>query len=255
MANELSTILTAELNMPDVKAGLPADLNIPRFVNNAIATLNGNETLIEFAKKYGSQQIKSGIVRAAFMGLDSVNSEYYLVPYGSTLNFVPSYKGSIKLAKKYSTRPIKDIYAKLVREGDEFSEGVEHGQQTVSFKAIPFNQKGYIGAFAVCLFEDGGMLCESMSKEEIEIVRNQSKAKNAMAWTKFWGEMAKKTVLHRLCKSISLDMDAKEREAFDSGVEIETDTKELVRREIEANENSVDFDEVVVEEGFPSAPI
>lgn len=53
--------------------------------------------------------------------------------------------------------------------------------------------------------------------------------------------MAKKTVLRRLCKSLSIDMDAKAVEAMDSGLEIETDVKEQVANEIEENANQEEF--------------
>ena len=53
--------------------------------------------------------------------------------------------------------------------------------------------------------------------------------------------MAKKTVLRRLCKSLSIDMDAKAVEAMDSGLEIETDVKEQVANEIQAEANQVEF--------------
>lgn len=249
MANEVdvkrpsfSESLTTEL--VNVKDALPADFNIPRFVQNSLALLNGNDTLVKFNRQYGSSQIKAGLVRAAYLGLDALNAECYLVPYGSTLNLMPSYKGSIKMAKKYATRPIKDIYARVVREGDIFEEAIVNGEPSINFHPKPFSNAKIIGAFAVCLYEDGGQMCESMSIEEIEVSRGQSKQKNAIPWNKFYGEMVKKTILHRLCKHISIDMDAKEWSSWNEGLEIETDQRELAKREIEQGENSEDFIEV-----------
>jgi len=247
MANEISTsdkfsvALTTELQ--GVKDALPQDFNIPRFVQNSIALLNGNDTLVKFANqnKNGLSQIKAGLMRGAFLGLDALNQEMYLIPYGSTLQFMPSYKGMVKMAQKYSQRTIKSIYAKLVREGDEFEETIVNGEPSVNFKALPFNNNEVIGAFAVCLFHDGAAVVESMSKSEIETCRKQSKAKNSPAWSQFWGEMAKKTVLRRLCKNISIDMDAYAKSAFEAGTEMETDVQELAKREIAENENSDPF--------------
>lgn len=235
-----STSLTAELESQ--KMALPENFNIPRFVQNSLALLNGNEPLADFAKKHGTTQIKAGLMRGAYLGLDALNAEMYLVPYGSTLNFMPSYKGMVKLAQRYSTRPIKSIYAKLVREGDEFEEVIEHGEPSINFKAVPFNSGAIIGVFAVCQYQDGGMVYEVMSKADVESCRKSSKAKNSPAWSGFWGEMAKKTVLRRLSKSISIDMDAKTAAAFDSGLEIETNPVEQAKAEIaEAEANSEEF--------------
>ena len=242
MANEVakkdtfSFALTTELESQ--KAALPADFNIQRFVQNSVALLNGNDVLADFAKKHGTAQIKAGLMRGAYLGLDALNSEMYLVPYGSTLNFMPSYKGMVKLATKYATRPIKSVYAKVVREGDTFEEVIDHGEPSINFKAVPFNNNPIIGVFAVCQYQDGGMVYEVMSKADVEQCRKSSKAKNSPAWSGFWGEMAKKTVLRRLTKSISIDMDAKVAEALDSGLEIETNPVEQVKNEITENANN-----------------
>lgn len=231
------------------KMALPKDFNSARFVQNAIAVLNENDVVKKFAQEHGTAQIKNAMLKGAYLGLDFVSNEAYLVPYGSTLNFMTSYKGAEKLAKKYSQRPIRDIYAKLVRQGDEFEEVIVNGQQSVNFKPLPFNGNPIIGAFAVCLYEDGGIQYDTMSLEELENTRSSSKAKNSPAWSKFTGEMYKKTVLHRLCKHITIDFDnAQQIEAFNEGTEIETDPKEQAKTDIEqtASEDFV-FDTTATE--------
>lgn len=249
-----STSLSAELTAN--RAALPQNFNIDRYVQNAIALLNGNEALQEFAKKYGTAQIKAGLMRGAYQGLDSMNAEMYLVPYGSTLNYMPSFKGMAKMAKRYSIRPVKDIYAKLVRAGDTFEEVIVNGVPSINYKALPFNNAEVVGVFAVCLFEDGGLMYETMSKADVEATRKQSKAKNSPAWDRFWGEMAKKTAIRRLCKNIEIDMDAESKEFFEAGTEIETNVVEVAKREIAENADSVEFvieGEEVVEEPAPKA--
>lgn len=245
MKNEVSTADTFSggltIALDEQKEALPADFNIPRFVQNSVALLNGNDTLADFAKKHGTSQIKNGLIRGAFLGLDFLNSEAFLVPYGSTLNFMPSYKGMTKMAQKYSTREIKSIYAKIVRQGDEFQESIINGEPTIDFKPLPFNGGDPIGVFAVCQYADGGIVYEVMSKADVEQCRKSSKAQNSPAWKNFWSEMAKKTVLRRLCKSLTLDFDAKAAEAFDAGLEIETDVREIAKSEIEENANTEEF--------------
>lgn len=255
MANAVATKDTFSVSLTNdlesQKAALPADFNIPRFVQNSLALLNGNDTLADFAKKYGTAQIKQGLLRGAYLGLDALNSEMYLIPFGSQLNFMPSYKGMTKLAQKYSTRPIKSIYAKVVREGDEFEEVIERGEPSINFKAVPFNSNPIIGVFAVCQYQDGGMVYEVMSKADVEQCRKSSKAKNSPAWNGFWSEMAKKTVLRRLAKSISIDMDAKVADAFNAGLEIETDPVEQAKQEIaeaQANQVTIDVNDADIED-------
>ena len=239
-----SLALTNELN--EHKSALPANFNVDRYVQNAVSLLNGNESLTKFAKQYGTAQIKAGLMRAAYQDLDAMNQEVYLIPYSSTLQFMPSFKGMAKMVRKYSTRKVKDIYSKVVREGDVFEESIVNGQPTINFTAKPFNDGEIIGVFAVCLFDDGGLIYEAMSKADVEACRKHSKAKNSPAWTGFWSEMARKTVVRRLCKSITLDMDSDAQEMFNAGTEIETDPAELANKEIEENANA----EELTVEGF-----
>ena len=232
---KFSTTLTNELTA-QIEA-LPRDFNITRFVHNSVALLNGNETLIRFKNENGTDQIKVGLLRGAYLGLDFMNDEAYLIPYGKTLNFMPSYKGMIKLCIKYSSRPINTIYAKIVREGDEFTEEIVNGQPSVTFRPKPFNNAPMIGCFAVCLYKDGGMIYEVMSKADVEQCKRSAKRSNSPAWN-FYSEMAKKTVLRRLAKSIPLDMDEKLADAMNAGLEIETDPAKIAEQQREENGNT-----------------
>ena len=154
-------------NLLEVKDGLPKDFNVTRFVNNAVALLNENEQLGNFARQYGTNQIKQGLMKSAFLGLDAMNKEVYLIAYGSKLNFQIDYRGAKKLAKKYSIRPIKDIYAELVRQGDDFKTWDDDKGQHFEFKPMPFSDNAIIGAFAVVQYEDGGVVIDTMSIAEL----------------------------------------------------------------------------------------
>lgn len=226
----------------EAKDGLPKDFNITRFVQNSVALLNGNESLIKFAKQYGTSQIKAGLMRGAFLGLDALNQECHLVPYGNTLNFSVDYRGDMKLIKKYSTRPVLDVYAKLVRQGDDFQLYIKEGKQTFDFKPIPFNDGAIIGAFAVILYKDGGLDIEEMSLKELEKVRSKSKMANGMAWKDFTGEMYKKTVIHRIKKKATLEFENPyQKEYWEEEMKIKTEHEEVEVPDI-------DDDLVIIEE-------
>lgn len=218
MSNELvdekkkltfSDVLKNEL-VANEKA-LPSNFNQTRFVQNAVALLNGNETLAKFAQQYGTSQIKAGLMRGAYLGLDALNSECHLIPYGNKIQFIVDWRGAEKLCRKYSTRPIKEMYSRVVRQGDELIEKIVDGKPSIDFKPLPFNDGAIIGAFAVCIFSDDSMIYDTMSLKELENTRKQSKASNSPAWTKFTAEMYRKTVLRRLCKHITLDFENPEQ--------------------------------------------
>lgn len=239
-----SVVLTEKLN--GVSDALPKDFNKARFVQNALALINDNPQL----QKYNQAQLMGGLMKGAYLGLDFYSKECYLVPYGQQLNYQTDYRGAKKLAKKYSIRPIKDIYAKLIREGDEFEEMILNGEPSFNFKPKFLNDRKIIGAFAVVLYQDGGIGYDVMSLSELENTRKHSKASNSPAWKDFTGEMYKKTVLHRLCKHIELDFEnPTQRNLFTADMEIETDVAEQVRNDIESNANKTEFiiDDTIVE--------
>jgi recombinase, phage RecT family len=183
-------------------SAMPQGFNKIRFIQNAMTVLQDTKGI----ENCQPLSIARTLLKGAFLGLDFFQRECYAIPYGNELQFQTDYKGEIKMVKKYAIRSIKDIYAKVVREGDEFIEQIVDGQQNIQFKPQPFNNGTIIGAFAVVLYQDGGIDYETMTKEEIENIRsNFSKMKNGLMWTKTPSEAYKKTVLRRLTKYIEKD--------------------------------------------------
>lgn len=224
---------------------LPHGFNQPRFVQNILALYSSNKDLKTWVKEHGEnggKQLLAGSLRGAFLGLDFLNNECYLIPYGDQLQFMSSYIGHKKLCKKYSKRKIREIYAKIVKEGDEFQESVIDGQPHIDFKPLPFNSGKVIGAFAVCLYEDGGMIYETMSLDELENTRKKSKMGKGGAWAQFTNEMYKKVVLRRLCKGIDLDFDNVEQlQSFNADTDIDTSVEKQVEIDIEEHANKEEF--------------
>lgn len=210
--------------LQEQREAIPQDLNMARFAQNCVALLNEHPELT----KYNPAQLKAGLLKGAYLGLDFYGKECYLVPFGNQLQFSIDYRGAKKLAKRFSIRPVKDIGAHVVREGDDFQMDVVDGQTTFTFKPKPFNNGAIIGAFAYVQYTDGGVTVDQMSKAEIDITRSKSRAKNAMAWSDFYSEMAKKTVIHRLCKHIELDMNARQRELWGDDMAIDTQPQKPV---------------------------
>lgn len=206
---------------------LPEGFNKQRFILNCCTVISDNQKGFADVKP---QWVAAAFVKGAYLGLDFFNGECYVIPYGSKANFQTDYKGEIKLAKRYSKNPIKDIYAKNVREGDFFEERIENGNQIVNFRPEPFSDKKIIGTFAVVLYKDGSMMYDTMSVSEIEHTRTSySKAANSKAWKESPGEMYKKTVLRRLCKMIDLDFDnIEQQQAFDDGSDFDPNKENVI---------------------------
>lgn len=201
--DQLSIVLASELERPSVTDALPSDFNKARFVQNTVALVQENEQL----SRMPQAKLVPALLKGAYLGLDFFNKECYAVPYGQQVQFMPSYTGMVKLAKRFSKRPLTDVYAHVVRDGDEFESGMEDGHEYVRFKPKPFNDGTIIGAFAVAQYADGGIKVEVMNKSQLDAAKRMSKAQSGTAWKFFADEMYRKVVIRRLCKGIDLDME------------------------------------------------
>ena len=216
MANELIQSLTDSLDtcLVQVKDALPSDFNQARFLQNTIAVVKNQPDLL----KYNKNELLTNSLRAAYLGLDFMNQEAWLVPYSGHIQFQLGYKGACKFVKKYSIRPLKDIYARVVRKGDEIDYGTTaDGKPYLKWNPVPFNSEEPVGYFAVAEFQDGGIVYEVMTPKEVQKIRNVSRCGQKGPWVEWPEEMAKKTVLKRLCKNIGTDFDnINQKEAWDA---------------------------------------
>jgi recombination protein RecT len=217
--NEIAEVLTSELALPSISDALPKDFNKARFVQNTVALIQDNKDLMKFTQA----KLIPGLLKGAYLGLDFFNRECYLIPYGDDLQFQIDYKGMQKLVKKYAIRPVNEIYARIVREGDEFSEEVKDNEQVITFAPKPFNDGKIIGAFAICQYKDGGHKVETMSIEQLNAAKRMSQAQTGTAWKYFPEEMYKKIVIRRLCKGIPVELENATQDRVIADEPIESD--------------------------------
>lgn len=206
-----SGILTDKLI--SIEDSLPKTFNRERFVQNTIAVLNDKPEL----QKVNKGQLLQGLIKGAMLNLDYSNREFYLIPYSSNVNFQFDYRGLQKIAKQYSIRPIKEIRSEIVREGDKFQVSIVDNQQIINFEPVPFSDKEIVGVFAYVEYEDGAVVCERMSVKEVNDVRNNySKQANGNTWKKSWDQMARKSCIRRLLKTVDISFEnAEARRIFD----------------------------------------
>jgi len=238
---ELNEMIVPYINSKE--EALPKDFNNARFVQNCLAVLSDVPDL----EKYSNSSIVTGITKGAMLGLDFFNKEAYLIPYGSNLTFQTSYKGNKKIVKKYSINPILEIYAELLKEGDFLDRGIDKGKKYITWKpSDSVSDAPITGAFAVVLYKDGELSYEVMTKKEIEAVRDvYSKQATGKAWKNSEGEMMKKTVLNRLCKSIDLDFENMEQaKTYEESADVEF--KKEKKEPIKAT-SSLDFDAEIID--------
>lgn len=237
--DEFSTALTTKLNEETTALALPEDLNKNRFVQNAIAFL---KTANDNVLACGKTQIVNCLMQGAILGLDFMSKECYAVPYKGKLEFMKSPTGDIKLVKRYSKRPVREVEAKIVRDGDILDITYHNGQPSFTFSPKAFSKAPVIGAFAWVEYEDGGILLDVLDRSELDAAKNQSKAANSPSWRNFETEMFRKVAIHRVCKRVTIDFENyTQRELFDADTAIVADAKEMRDKDAVEEANAMPF--------------
>ncbi len=222
---------------------LPKGFNETRFLQNCLTVCNDVNNI----EQCTPVSIARALIRGAFLDLDFFQKECYIIVYNNPskgikeANFQTDYKGEIKLAHKYCQRPLKDLYAKLVRKGDKFEAFIKEGKPIVNFEPLPFNDDEVIGAFAVATFENGSTLYEVMSKKELvktrdDYAKKSTEGKFSPAWNKSEGEMFKKIPLRRVTKLIDKNFDNVEQaEAYEASTAIDVEAEEVQKLDVVVN--------------------
>jgi len=146
------------------------------------------------------ESILLSVMKAAELGLDPSGTlgSGYLIAYGNKCTFSAGYRGLIDLATRGSDSRVQDIWAYVVYEKDEFEYGLGDSPYLIHKPAILNDDRGKpIGVYMVAQLKGGAKKIEVMSWTEVLEIKNMSKAKNGPAWSVFWGQMARKTVIRR----------------------------------------------------------
>lgn len=175
-----------------------------RMVKIALTAAAKSPKILECSR----ESVMLSIMQAAELGLEPGGAlgEGYLVPYGSTCQFIPGYRGLISLARR--SGQIISIEAHLVREGDDFDFALGLEPMLKHRPNLEAEEPGAIKfVYAVAKIKGGGTQYEVMSKAEIEAIRKRSRAASAGPWVTDYGEMARKTVIRRLFKYLPVSVE------------------------------------------------
>ena len=192
--------------------------------------------------------IANSLMDMCTLGLNASKKQGYFIAYGGKCQFQKSYFGNITLARRNG---LKKINAEIIYEGDIFKYHIEKGRKVIDVHEQDFmnidNDK-LIGAYAVAIMDDGSEEVEIMNINQLKKAWNQRmgglKEDASSTHMKFKDQMAKKTVINRLCKIIgNTSTDGNISEISDRLDEVaDSDfVAEDVAYEIEQNANTVDF--------------
>jgi recombination protein RecT len=184
---------------------LPKHLTAERFARIAITAITKSPKLLACTK----ESLLSCLLDLSQLGLEPDGRNAHLVPYGNVCKLLIDYKGYVNLARR--TGEVADIHADVVCQNDIFTYFFGTGGNLVHRPAM--KDRGEV------LLKDGSSSYEVMNKEEVEEIRERSKAKDDGPWITDWKEMAKKTVFRRHSKWLPISS-----ELFKKAVEKDYDT-------------------------------
>ena len=210
-------------NIPKLMGVIPVPENrkeeiCKRIVTTALLVISENPLL----QKCTNISLLKTLMDMAQLDLDPTPAlgEAYIVPYKTEAKLIIGYRGLIALTRR--SGEIKQIVARVVREGDEFdysfglNEDITHRPKTSSKDAKITH------VYAIATLQDGTKQFDVMDSDEIAKIRNSSRSGfgEYSPWTTFFDEMAKKTVVRRLFKMLPTSKVIQDAAAIDEQVDI-----------------------------------
>lgn len=190
---------------------MPRHLTADRLMRVALAACTRTPALL----KCSQASILQSIMQAAQLGLEpgSALGEAYLVPYRETCQLIVGYRGLISLARR--SGQIASIEAHAVHAKDKFT--CRYGLDSILEHEPDWSEDpgAMVAVYAVARLKDGAVQVEVMTKAQVDGIRKRSMASGSGPWVSDYEEMARKTVVRRLCKYLPLSIelaDAIERE-------------------------------------------
>jgi recombination protein RecT len=204
-----------------IAQALPKAITPERFLGVFTMVLKSTPELANCSK----ESLVAAVVQTVQLGLTPGNIGHcYYIPFnnknkGREAQFVLGYKGIVEMLNRCGKATL--ISTEIVRDGDHFE--CEMGLNPV-LKHIPAwdgEQMPIKGVYCVAKnLVANEKVFVYMSKAEIDKVRAASKAGQSdySPWAKWYEEMAKKTVVKRICKLLPLSVEDQARVATDETI-------------------------------------
>lgn len=202
-----------EKSMPNIRDIAAKHLTPERLVKVVLGAASRNPMILDCTPL----SVVKAVLQAAELGLEPGSSlgEFWLVPFKNNktgqreAQGIPGYRGLIALARR--TGEISNLYAEVAYSEDQFE--VELGLDPRLVHKPAYDSDAYGNpekvrfVYAVARFKDGSFQFVVLSRKQIEALRRRSKASDSGPWVTDWEEMAKKTAIRRLAKSLPMSVE------------------------------------------------
>jgi recombination protein RecT len=195
--------ITSQKAIDAIQNALPEHINPQKMARVVITAVTRTPKLLEC----NPMTVMNAVIEASQLGLmpDSVLGHGYLVPYKKTCVFIPGYKGMLDLARR--SGELAWVQARIVYENDDFKYeyGMEPTLTHTPARALGKEPGKFKAAYGIAKYKTGEFHFEVMHQDEIEKIRQRSRAGNDGPWVTDYDEMARKTVIRRLCKFLPMN--------------------------------------------------
>ncbi|MCT9090609.1 recombinase RecT [Streptomyces sp. ASQP_92] len=208
----------------EIARALPAHVANPeRIARIALTELRRVEHLAECTQ----ESFGGALMTCAQLGLEPGGAlgEAYLLPFWSKkarayeVQLVIGYQGMIRLFWQHPAAA--GLAAHTVHENDDFE--FEYGLAPVlRHKPARSNRGRPTDYYAVATMANGGSAFVVMSVEDVEAIRQRSKARDSGPWSTDYDAMARKTVIRQLFKILPKSSELARAVAHDEGVRRDT---------------------------------
>lgn len=205
MSNPITTVDQLVYSIQPAFEAVQIDkgISFAREAEFAIQIITGNDYAKNIAMQ-NKQSLVDAVTNVSAIGitLNPAEKKAYLVPRKGGICLAISHIGLLHLAIESGS--IRWGQARLVYETDHFELNGLDKQPTHQFKPFCRDRGEVVGVYVSVKTSDGDYLTEAMSVDEVNAIRDRSDAwkawigkKKSCPWVTDWGEMAKKTAVHR----------------------------------------------------------
>ncbi len=192
---DLRSLMSSDHFKEQIQMALPSHMSADRFARIALTALTRAPKLLECSR----ESVLKCCMDLSSFGLEPDGRHAHIIPYGKEATLVLDYKGLIALAKRGGE--VKTWSAELVKENDEFTWDNGIVNHKVNWRA----DRGKTQCvYSRVTMADGTCDFEVMTLAEVEAIRKRSKAGQSGPWVTDFDEMARKTVIRRHSKRLTL---------------------------------------------------
>lgn len=193
--NSLRSFIAGQKFKDQVALALPSHMTPDRFARVALTALTKTPKLLDCTR----ESLLGCLMSCSQFGIEPDGRHAHLIPYGKDCTLIIDWKGLVALAKR--SGQVKLWRAEIVKEHDEFTWDTGQVSHRVNWRA----DRGKTDCvYSHVVMSDGTADYEVMTLAEVEAIRKRSRAGQSGPWVTDFDEMAKKTVMRRHSKRLTL---------------------------------------------------